>query len=163
MSSPLSELVKTRYASIDNTVSNISTSIDIPVIIENLIDNKMYRNKFKFLIRQGHIQPLLQLAEMSTRKDAPSHWFAIVTSKKNWERTLVFLAKLASMAAVVDRIMERLDVGELAKPLVYKAVWHLGFTAERFAITAQEIGRDKIKLFAWLYRQHTHKLAITAG
>lgn len=163
MSTQIAELLKTRLASIENTDNNINTSIDIPVEIDNLIDNKMYRNKFRYLIRQGHLQPLLRLAAMSVQKDAPSRWFAIVTSKKNWERTLAFLAKLSEMAAIVDRVMERLNVGELAKPLVYKAVWVLGVGAERIAVTAQEVGRDRLKLFAWLYGKQAHKLAQPAG
>src|SRR5574338_696384 len=67
--------------SIDNTGSTVTTnnSIDIPQEIDDLIDNKAYRNKFKSLIKKGHLHDLLELAAQARTKDKPKHWFAQAT------------------------------------------------------------------------------------
>jgi hypothetical protein len=59
--------------------------------IEELIDNKMYRNRYRKLIREGHLVSLLWLAAMADKKEQPSHWFAWSCSVKRWEFTLVYV------------------------------------------------------------------------
>lgn len=69
-------------SSIEKTVGNNTSSIELLAVIDDLIDNKMYRNKFRKLIREGHLRGLLELAEQAGSKDKPSHWFAKVTAKR---------------------------------------------------------------------------------
>jgi hypothetical protein len=138
-------------ASIEETVSNTSTSsIELPEAIDGLIDNKMYRNKFRKLIREGHLQDLLELVELAKTKDKPSHWFAMVTAKRRWEQTLKFLAKLREIARQAAEVLKRMKVPSDKVNVVYKACWRVRSVAVRHAVTAAEIGRDPFKLFCWL-------------
>ncbi|WP_239310616.1 hypothetical protein [Frankia sp. Cj3] len=137
-------------SSIEETVKPSSSSIELPAVIDDLIDNKMYRNKFKSLIRRGHLQDLLELAELAAKKDKPSHWFSMVTAKRRWEQTLKFLAKAREIARTAAEVIKRLPVPSDAVNVVYKACWRVSGHAVRLAITAAETGRDPFKYFAWL-------------
>src|SRR5690348_10448615 len=77
---------------------------EIPAPIDDLIDNKMFRNRYKRLIREGHLPDLLELAALALEKDKPSHWFAKACSVKMWERTLDFLAKLRAVQSTAERV-----------------------------------------------------------
>lgn len=138
-------------ASIEEAGSNTAKSIEaVPSQIDDLIDNKMYRNKFRKLIREGHLQDLLELVEIAHTKDKPSHWFATATAKKSWDKTLAFLAKAREIARTAAEVVKRLAVPVGHLKAVYKACWTLRSTALRHAITAAETGRDPFKLFCWL-------------
>src|SRR5437588_9978433 len=78
------------------------TSIELPAAITNLITGSDYwvnakRNRYKKLVREGHLDNLLELAKLALTKDNPAHWFAKVCSVKAWERTLDFLKKLETV------------------------------------------------------------------
>lgn len=150
--SGLARKVSSPVVSIEEAGSNTTTkSIEaVPSQIDNLIDNKMYRNKFRKLIREGHLQDLLELAEIALTKGKPSHWFATVTAKKNWDKTLAFLAKAREIARTAAEVIKRLIVPGGHLKAVYKACWTLRSTALRHAITAAETGRNPFKLFCWL-------------
>src|SRR6266571_731685 len=87
----LSSLTSKNKTSIEGGVSNNITSIEIPAEVDELIDNKAYRNKFHSLMRQ-YPREIMALVELAHGKTQPSRWFATVTAKRNWERTLKFLA-----------------------------------------------------------------------
>ncbi|MFC8852937.1 hypothetical protein ACFT5D_07775 [Streptomyces sp. NPDC057144] len=123
-----------------NALSSIEEG-EIPQAIDDLIDNKNFRNKFKALIREGHLQDLLDLVEIAPTKDKPSRWFATVTSKKNWERTLDFLKKLREVQRVVKEVSQRLRVPAKDVGAVFKAAWRHKQGAIRYAVTAAETGR----------------------
>lgn len=118
----------------------ISSIEEIPEVIDALIDNKMYRNKFKALIRRGHLQDLLDLVEVAHTKDTPSRWFARVTAKKCWERTLDFLKKLRDVKRIVQEVSERIMVPAKSTAAVFKAAWRHRQGAVRLAVTAAETG-----------------------
>jgi hypothetical protein len=140
----------TSDASIGETVNPASSSIELPAVIDELIDNKMYRNKFRSLIRRGHLQDLLELAGLAASKDKPSHWFAKVTAKRCWEQTLKFLAKAREIARMAAEVTKRIKVPTGSLNVVYKACWRVRGQTIRHAITAAETGRDPFKLFTWL-------------
>jgi hypothetical protein len=123
---------------------------DIPNEIDALIDNKLYRNKFKLLIRQGHLNDLLELARVARDKKAPSRWFAVVTAKKNWKATLAFLAELRHVKQLVHQVTSRIHVPQTSVRAVYKACWKFGESTIQKAVCAAEIGRDPFRLFCWL-------------
>lgn len=135
--------------------ANNGTSIELPVIITDLITGSDYwktakQNRYKKLIRDGFYGELMQLAEIAQTKTTPANWFAKVASKANWERTLEFIAKLRKVAQDAAEIAKRLAVPVDNMKAVYKACWRLGNDVIRHAITAQETGRDKYKYFCWL-------------
>jgi hypothetical protein len=133
---------------------------DIPEAIDALIDNKSYRNKFRALIRKGHLKDLLELAAMAQNKEKPSHWFAKWTrttpekgkegEPTNWQRTLQFLARAREVARNAAEVLRRLKVPTKSLKAVYKACWKLRGIAIQRAVTAAEIGRDPFRLFCWL-------------
>lgn len=124
---------------------------EIPETIDALIDNKMFRNKFKALIRKGHLQDLLDLAEVAQGKDTPSHWFARATrttpvpgkegKPTHWERSLKFLAKLRQVRRIAEQISSRIKVPADSLNAVFKAAWRHQQGAVRFAVTAAETGK----------------------
>jgi hypothetical protein len=80
---------------------NDNTSIEVPAAITSLITGSEFwvlakTNRYKKLIREGHLADLLELVELAkiavTKKKA-ANWFAKVASVKAWERTLDFLKK----------------------------------------------------------------------
>jgi hypothetical protein len=154
------ERVNTNTRSIELAHSRTQAAaspIYIPESIDALIDNKMYRNKFKKLIREGHLNDLLQLAKMARGKDNPSHWFATVTATKSkdgkpprWEGTLKFLSELRRVRQTAAEVLRRVQVPAGSLTAVYKACWKLKEAVVQRAVTAAEIGRDPFRLFCWL-------------
>jgi hypothetical protein len=136
--------------SIELAPSQTQTASDIPEAVDGLIDNKMYRNKFRKLIREGHLSDLLELAAIAQDKDKPSHWFAVATGKKHWQATLKFLSALRSVRQTAEEVLRRVQVPTGSMKAVYKACWRLKDAAVRQAVTAQETGRDPFRYFCWL-------------
>lgn len=66
----------------------------LPQEITALVDNKMYLPRHKLLAREHGVNYLLKLAELAQTKGKPSHWYAKVTSKANWQQTLEMLNDL---------------------------------------------------------------------
>ena len=59
--------------------------------IEELIDNKMYRNRYRKLCKDGYLVELHWLAKVARSKEEPSHWFAYMCGTKRWEYTLKYI------------------------------------------------------------------------
>jgi hypothetical protein len=138
--------------------SDRDTVIDLPEAVDALIDDKAYRPKFRKLIREGYLAELLQLAELAPRlatEQPPSHWFARYTSKARWSQTLDWLAGLVKVARLTREVAKRLALTPVQLRPVYAAVWRLGDGVIRHAVTAAEVGRDKLKLFCWLTRPNS--------
>jgi hypothetical protein len=147
-------------ASIENTASKANTnntSIELPQEIKVLITGNDFwvnakSNRYKKLIREGHLDKLLALANMARAKNNPANWFAKVCSKATWERTLAYFAKLKEVARKAEHVARRL--GTKVNKFIYKQIWN-GVNVERWAVAAQEIRHDKPgqsreKHFAWL-------------
>ncbi len=147
-------------ASIENTVGNTTTnntSIELPDEIKALITGNDYwvnakSNRYKKLIREGHLDKLLTLANMARVKNNPANWFAKACSKLAWERTLAYFAKLKEVARKAEHVARRL--GTKVNKFIYKQIWK-GVNVERWAVAAEEIRHDKPgqsreKHFAWL-------------
>src|SRR5438270_11081903 len=123
------------------------TSIELPAAITNLITGSEFwvsakSNRYKKLIREGHLDNLLELAKLALTKDNPAHWFAKVCSVKAWERTLDFLKKLYSVRMKAAQVAKR--IGEGMTKFVYKQIW-AGKNVEHHAVTAEEVRHDKPK------------------
>lgn len=151
-------------ASIENTASKTitnNTSIELPQEIKALITGNDFwvdakTNRYKKLIREGHLDKLLHLAKMAhtqSTREHPSHWFAKACSKARWEKyTLPYFAKLKEVARKAEHVARRL--GTKVNRFIYKQIWR-GVNVERWAVAAQEIRHDKPgqsreKHFAWL-------------
>ncbi len=147
-------------ASIENTVSSTTTnntSIELPEEIKALITGTDYwvnakSNRYKKLIREGHLDKLLSLANMARVKNNPANWFAKACSKATWERTLAYFAKIKEVARKAEHVARRL--GTKVNKFIYKMIWN-GVNVERWAVAAEEIRHDKPgqsreRLFAWL-------------
>jgi hypothetical protein len=145
----LSSLTSKNKTSIEGSVNNSITSIEIPAEVDALIDNKAYYNKFRKLVRE-YPKEILTLAELASTKDRPSHWFARVTAKKNWERTLKFLAELFRVRELAERVAKKLSI--TVTSFIYQQVWR-GVNVERWADTAAEVGEHRAKYFTWLCRR----------
>jgi hypothetical protein len=154
----LGEALKERYASIEKRGNKPPvTSIELPAEIESLITGSDYWrkakvNRYKKLIREGHLDDLLELAKQALAKDTPANWFARVASKAQWQRTLDWLAKLREVAQNAVEVAKRLGVVPEQMKAVYKACWRFGDSVISKAVTAEETGRDKFKYFNWLCR-----------
>lgn len=151
-------------ASIENKVSKAltnNTSIELPQEIKALITGNDFwvnakTNRYKMLIRQGHIQTLLRLAKMSrenaTKRD-PSWYFAHCCSKDQWEEyTLPLLAKIYAAAKKAAHVTKKLGIK--INKFIHKQIWQ-GVNVVRWADWAAEIAHDKPgqsreKHFAWL-------------
>jgi pyruvate-formate lyase-activating enzyme len=141
--------------SIDKLSVNTSKlSIELPEVIDSLIDNKAYRNRYKKLIREGHLQRLLQLAEYAATKDKPSHWFARACSVKSWESTLQWLKKAIEIARNAAEVARRLAAKASDMKAIYKAAWRFKSAVIAKAVLAEEIvnekGGNKLRLFNYL-------------
>lgn len=158
-------LLKQRCASIEERASELkpNTSIeatDLPKEIQALITGSEYwlkakTNRYKKLVRDGHLNDLLKLAELAQAKDAPANWFARVASKAQWDRTLEFLSKLRQVAQNAAEVARRLAARPEQMKAIYKACWRFGSSVIQRAVTAEETGRDKFKYFNWLCRYQT--------
>ena len=146
-------------ASIENTVGTTTnnTSIELPQEIKDLITGNDFwvtakSNRYKKLIREGHLDKLLALANMARVKNNPANWFAKACSKAAWERTLAYFTKLKEVAHKAEHVARRL--GTNVNKFIYKQIWN-GVNVERWAVTAEEVrhdkpGQSKEKHFAWL-------------
>jgi hypothetical protein len=130
--------------------TNTSKSIELPAAIDDLIDDKKYRPKFAKMIREGWLNDLLELAEIAKEQNKPSHWFAKYTSLKNRERTRKWLEQIRQVRRNAAEVIRRLKAKTSQYKAVYAACWKKGSSVISHAINAQEIGRDKFKLFCWL-------------
>lgn len=163
-SSSLNEILQTKYSKLNTSIETNtskaltnSTSIELPQEIKELISGsdfwvKAKTNRYKKLIREGHIEKLLQLAKMARDKNNPANWFAKVCSKVAWERTLAYFAKLAEVRQKAENVAQR--IGTEVNKFIYKQIWK-GVLVERWAVKAQETKHDKpnqsrVKYFAWL-------------
>ncbi|HEU5375141.1 MAG TPA: hypothetical protein VFV38_06870 [Ktedonobacteraceae bacterium] len=141
--------------------ANSNNSIELPAAIKNLITGSDFwvtakTNRYKKLIREGHLRDLLELANIALTKNNPANWFAKVCSVKAWERTLDFLEKLYRVRKKTEAVLSR--IGKGVEKLVYKHAW-AGKSVERYAVAAQEIGKDRHKLFAWLCQREANARA----
>jgi hypothetical protein len=146
--------------SIESTVGNATnnSSIELPAQIRALITGSEFwvqakTNRYKKLIREGHLDKLLSLARAAQSKENPANWFAAACSKARWERyTMPYFAKLQEVARKAEHVARRL--GTQINKFIYKQIWR-GVNVERWAIAAQEVphdqsGQSREKYFAWL-------------
>lgn len=147
----------TNNTSIETTANNQTNNQELPQAIKDLITGSDFwvlakTNRYKKLIREGHLDKLLKLAEMAHTKNNPANWFAKACSKATWERTLAYFAKLQEVAQKADKVARR--IGTSVNKFIYKQIWK-GVNVERWAIQAEEVGHSKPgqsreKHFAWL-------------
>lgn len=134
------------------------SSIELPSAVVQLITGSDYwvrakTNRYIKLLRTGEVtlKDMLMLADRAKTKRNPAGWFANVMSVARWTRTLDFLKKsTVDIAKKAQAIAERLGV-KVSK-FIYKQVWH-NPRVEWCAVQAEEIGKDRMKLFAWLCMQ----------
>lgn len=132
------------------SVKTVSNQGEIPDQIDALIDNKMYRNRYKRLIREGNLEALLFLshyATMSGKVAAPNKWFAKSCSLKRWEGTLRWITRMMKVARQAMIVANRL--GSEVTKYIYKQI-HRGINVEHLAALAKESGKDPYKFFCWL-------------
>jgi len=156
--------------SIENNAGNPTnkTSIELPAEIKELITGSDFwvnakSNRYKKLIREGHLDKLLQLAAEARTKDNPANWFAKVCSKAAWDRTLAYFAKTTEVVHKAELVARRL--GTRVSKFIYKQIWN-GVNVERWAIQAEEMRHDKpgqgrLQHFAWLCLRERELLART--
>jgi len=157
----------TDAVSIENTEGKTpnNTSIELPTEIKELITGSDYwvrakSNRYHMLIREGHLDKLLELAKLARGKDNPANWFAKACSKAAWDRTLAYFAKLTEVTRKADRIARRL--GTKVNKFIYQQIWK-GANVERWAAVAEETchakpGQGMLQHFAWLCA-HERELA----
>lgn len=85
----------------------------LPDDVLNLIDDESYLPKHKKLAREYGSKYLIKLAELAGTKDKPSHWYAKVTSKMNWEAiTLPMLEKLFKAIEQAKKAISKLGISD---------------------------------------------------
>lgn len=156
----LGDIAKQRLASIETNVGKTNNaSIELPEEISSLIVGEAFRqariNRYKMLIRQGHLSHLLEIARYCRRVATknPAFLFAKMASKARWERTIEFAKQLVEAARVVAEAAKRL--GSMADhKAIYKAYWHLKSAIVPKAALAAEIvaekGGNRLRLFNYL-------------
>jgi hypothetical protein len=135
----------------------------LPKQIDDLIEGKSYRRKYRAMIKQGYLKALLQLVDMvreveaagKIRKD-PRNMFAKYARKENWERTLKHLVKQAKIRQAVARAASKLG-NQINEKVIYKFAW-AGSNIERWADLTIETphagsGQSKARYFSWLCQQ----------
>jgi hypothetical protein len=164
LSAKYAGLQQTKQLSDDGSIENIAlsnttnnTSIELPEEIKALITGTDFwvnakTNRYKKLIREGHLDKLLALANMARSKNNPANWFAKACSKAAWDRTLAYFAKLKEVARKAETVARR--IGTNVNKFIYKMIWN-GANVERWAVTAAEVshekpGQSREKHFAWL-------------
>lgn len=155
-----SEIMGTRlelYREIASKANN--GSIELPEKIKVLITGAATwqlakSNRYKKLIREGHLADLLELAEIAGTKDKPDCWFAKVCSVIRWDGTLQWLKKVREVAQAAAEVIKRLGVQPDQVKAVFKACWKFKSAVISKAILAQEIvderGGNKLRLFNYL-------------
>lgn len=139
--------------SIEKKKAKRGPNIEVPVEVDELTDDKRYINKIKGLIKRGFREELLELVPIAHTKKMPSHWFATVTAKHNWEKTLVFLERMRTWKRMVEDALKKINPTEKVRGYVEYACWRLGSRVERLADTAREVGRSKQRLFCYLAKK----------
>jgi hypothetical protein len=162
-----SAVLQERYATLKQKQSNFTndasieltsvkrttnTSIELPQAIKELITGSDYwisakTNRYRKLIREGHLPLLLTIAVEARSKDNPAHWFATTCSKAMWERTLAYYKKLADVARTAAEVAARLKTP--VTNFIRKQIWQ-GVNVIRLAVQAQETGRNPERYFIWL-------------
>lgn len=100
---------KLKYIDNSSIFNTSNSQIELPEQISKLVDNKGYLPKHKKLANKHGVKYLLKLAELSETKKMPSHWYAKVTSKNNWEnKTLPMLEKLFKAIDSAKKAMQKL-------------------------------------------------------
>ena len=126
--------------SVDSGVSNRlsgaikSGAVVIPPEVDRLIDNKMYRNRVRFLIRVHGVHYMQKMAELAQTKAKPSHWFSkAVISVKNWsERTLSMLESLFATEGVVLKVVSGMsEQAQRFQNYITGAIGYLGMSTFR--------------------------------
>jgi hypothetical protein len=114
------------------------------------------------MICRGFKAQLLQLAQHTRSmeaagklREAPSHFFSRYAKNANWERTLEFLAELARVQELAERVAKKLKTAVAG--FIYQQVWR-GTNVERWANLAQEVphdrpGQSSARYFVWLCRR----------
>jgi len=82
----------------------------LPDEVTALVDNKAYLPRHKLLARQHGVKQLTKLAELAKTKAKPSHWYAKVTSKANWEQTLEMLDNLFKALHKAQQALEKVGI-----------------------------------------------------
>src|SRR5437763_4289528 len=100
-------VLQANYAGLIQKQCNDDASIELPQEIKALTTGNDFwvnakSNRYKKLIREGHLDKLLHLAKLAhtqSTREHPSHWFAKACSKARWEKyTLPYFAKLKEVA-----------------------------------------------------------------
>lgn len=132
---------------------------DLPVAIDELINNKAYRNRHRFLRRLYGDRIMLKIAELCHGKDGtgtpindPQKYYARLTSLAEWDRTLQTVKRLLAATERAVVVMKKLG----ADPQWLR--WYVGVVYRNSeAVVAQWVERatsakrgSPQKLFAWL-------------
>lgn len=155
----IGKIAEERRSIYRNNAASSNVSIELPAKIEKLITGSDYwrlakQNRYKKLIREGHLRDLLELADFAASKRLPANWFAKVCSKARWESTLEWLRKVRDIAKNAAEVARRLNCKPGQMKAVYKACWSLGGAVIRKAVHAEEVvaaeGGNALKLFNYL-------------
>lgn len=91
---------------VNNTAYMQGDKLILPSEVVELIDNKAYMNRHLKLARDYGVNYLKKLAEIAQTKGKPSHWYAKVTSTKQWAQTEKMLMDLFKK---LDKLMEKMQ------------------------------------------------------
>jgi len=106
---------------INNTAYMQDDELVLPDEITSLIDNKSYMNRHKKLARENGVEWLLKLAEIAKTKGKPNHWYAKVTSCKQWQQTEKMLLDLFKRLDYLKEKLQKLGIDEKFLPYYLKA------------------------------------------
>lgn len=101
--------------------------VKLPENVVNLIQNPLFQNRVKYLVRNYGVKYIKKLAELAYSKGKPQCWFAKCYSKARWEeQTLPFLKKMLYKAERMQAKLAELRANSEYIPFFIKAENMLG-------------------------------------
>lgn len=101
--------------------------IKLPDNVKKLIQNPIYQNRVKYLVREFGSKYIKLLAQIAQTKAKPQHWFAKCYSKERWkEQTLPFLKRMLEQAEKMKEKLAEIKTNTAYLPFFIKAEGKLG-------------------------------------
>lgn len=126
------------------------TRASLPEWLQPVVQNDNWAIRYKKLLEEApaELRALVDYAVKNARDIF--RYMNKACSKANWVVTLKKWKRSLSVARNALEVIKRIGAHKSQYKPIYAACWRSGDGIIRHAVTAQELGRDKFKLFCWL-------------
>lgn len=133
---------------IDKTPVLVKDSL--PEWLRPVVQNEMWAKRYQKLETEAPIELRALVSYALKNARDVFRYMNKACSKANWDETVKKWRKSLNVARIAPEIIKRIGARKSQYKAVYKAVWRFGEGVLRHAVTAEELGRDRVKLFCWL-------------